>query len=485
MNENGHNEFKSLRDKLNNFRVDPPGELWDHISAGIGNRGKRRKFIILLASAASLALAISLGLMLRDMQKVTPPEFIENIPVVREQPSPEKTRLAESGEDSEVIPESRDNIQEKGYPEGDRTHQGKLERKVAEAIEAVAAVKYPDVETLAGITDDGERKQVETEIKDDPEMIQAETDFKDDREKDQTGSGITDDGQTDRTLADTKDDLEEEQIEAVSGQTLIVNDKPFEAENRIRDPRWIVGGIISPLYSYRNTEGILAAGSAEQNVESAMIAYAGGIHVGFQPFSRLTIESGIIFNKMGLNIGEVSGSSLFGTEMDFSPIPAGTLNAHIVTVTNSIGNIVSYGGDIFLNNYKSDKLYGFDSFTVGRPTYGQVTYDGVRQNLQYLEIPFNMRYSVIDRSVELQLTGGISTNFLVNNFVTAQTANGTEEIGYVSNLNNVNYSGNAGIGMIYHFHANLSFSIEPRLRYYLNSINDLSLIHISEPTRPY
>ena len=113
--------------------------------------------------------------------------------------------------------------------------------------------------------------------------------------------------------------------------------------------------------------------------------------------------------------------------------------------------------------------------SLGSPT------SGIEQHLDYLELPFNLRYTVVDRTFELQLVGGMSTNFLVNNYVSMQTSTGEEEIGYLSNIRTVNYSGNAGLGMIYHLGNNLNLMVEPRFRYFLNSVNDSSL----PSTRPY
>ena len=62
-----------------------------------------------------------------------------------------------------------------------------------------------------------------------------------------------------------------------------------------------------------------------------------------------------------------------------------------------------------------------------------------------------------------------------------ETPDGQEEIGYLSNVNTVNYSGNAGLGMIYHMGEKLSLIMEPRFRYFINSVNDSSL----PSTRPY
>ena len=52
-----------LKDKLGNYQVDPPDEVWNEISGRIGEgRNRRRMILVFLASAASIALAISLGI---------------------------------------------------------------------------------------------------------------------------------------------------------------------------------------------------------------------------------------------------------------------------------------------------------------------------------------------------------------------------------------------------------------------------------------
>jgi len=126
--------------------------------------------------------------------------------------------------------------------------------------------------------------------------------------------------------------------------------------------------------------------------------------------------------------------------------------------------------------------YGADAINNSElADVAQVAEQGIEQHLDYLEIPFNLRYTIVDRTFELQLVGGLSTNFLVNNYVTMETGSGTADIGYLTNIRSVNYSGNAGIGMIYHIHERFSLLLEPRFRYFLNSVNDASL----PTTRPY
>ena len=455
-------EFKGLRDKLSEFRVDPPNELWGNISRGIEGNGRRRTMIILLATAASIALAVSLGIAFVDLDKN------KISPVVAEAPAVHDDQFADSPAVSKGEASRREQIVQRdaGAAEAKRNQeevpremirQGRLEQRVVDALSEIEQDEVIVAENLY---------EEEVAVQVDREVLSG-----DERE----------------VTAENRDTSEEqEQVPGISPDPVpvdvpLLQDDFLEEETRSGEKRWIISGVVSPLYSFRDAGGSMASNSAVNNVESAMIAYAGGVNVGFQPGARFTIESGILYNKMGINIGEISGASGQWRAFDFGSVSNEVMSANVMPVANSIGNIVSNSGDIFINSYKESGVYALDVIDSQTDFKQVVTMDGVKQNLEYLEIPLNLRYSVIDRSIELQLIGGVSTNFLVNNSVTAQTADGTEEIGYVSNLNSVNYSGNAGIGMIYHFHSNFSISIEPRFRYYMNSINDNTL----PATRPY
>jgi hypothetical protein len=216
--------------------------------------------------------------------------------------------------------------------------------------------------------------------------------------------------------------------------------------------------------------------------ESGLISYAGGINVSYRGKARLAIESGIHFTKMGIAIG-APGIQLFNkAELDAVFMQETSNSPELIAITNSIGNIVTASGDVVVNGYMLNARYG--EAAISNPEVGdfvQVAEQGIEQHLDYLEVPFNLRYTLIDRAFELQVVGGLSTNFLINNTVTMETSSGETNIGYLTNIRNINYSGNAGVGMIYHIHRRFSFLLEPRFRYFLNSVNDQSL----PATRPY
>ncbi|MGW8316527.1 MAG: hypothetical protein ACWGNV_13065, partial [Bacteroidales bacterium] len=253
----------------------------------------------------------------------------------------------------------------------------------------------------------------------------------------------------------------------------------WTGESGAKNARWMVGAALSPLYSFRDADaGALGGG---EDFESGMMAYAGGIQVSYQAAKRVAIESGVFFNRMGISIG-AQGIRMFDAAVEATPMDGSFNRSNWVAVTNSIGNIVTKSGDIYVNGYLLNAASQSDNLYEMTNEQDMVAANaGIRQHLDYLELPLNLRYSVVDRTFELQLVGGMSANFLLNNYITMDTPSGTQEIGYLTNIRNVNYSGNAGLGMIYHLRSQISLRLEPRFRYFLNSVNDATL----PATRPY
>ncbi len=153
----------------------------------------------------------------------------------------------------------------------------------------------------------------------------------------------------------------------------------------------------------------------------------------------------------------------------------------IVSLSNSIGTIDTKNEDVFVNAYGGAEAERFSTLESTDMVLENQQVNSFEQSLEYLEIPFNLKYKVINRDFKVLLIGGFSTNLLVGNSVSANTADGKLDYGSVQDIRTVNYSGNAGLGFVYSFSGNLSLSVEPRFRYYLNSINTASL----PTTRPY
>jgi hypothetical protein len=256
-----------------------------------------------------------------------------------------------------------------------------------------------------------------------------------------------------------------------------------EIEEEVKESKakkWQLGAGLAPQYSYRDVASPNVGENLKVNKsESAKITYSGGVNLAYNASKRLAIESGIYYNKMGVNIGDYNNfrdkSNLeYGSTEDYSN--------RIVSISNSMGTAVSKDKAQFINTYsRTDALSNFQSLSPEILLLDNSVVSSFSQTFEFLEIPLSVKYNLIDRSLKVQIIGGVSTNLLMNNRLFASTSAGDEEIGEFQNLNSFNYSGNAGLGFVYSFATSFSISVEPRFRYYLNSINN----DLLPPTRPY
>ncbi len=443
MNKHIDNGKGFLKDKLSGYHVNPPPEVWDAISGRLNGRSRGRMAIIILSAAASIALAVTLGInysgkeVPRDAGLATSSRADSVLPVLPVLPG--------TGEAPSII-----------------FKKGVLEERVVEVLAEVSATGGDEKRAIALAPENGQEEEALSEPGRHP-----------------ISEGMNE-VSTLAVLENLPDSvevpLEESAVDKVKNTIGDEISMDFD-EILDKDPRWVLGAVISPLYSFRDAQPEALAGTSGQ--ESGTVSYAAGVQVGYRATRRLAIESGVLYNKMGIAIG-APGIQVFSDAAEFAPAGPESAGSRVMAVTNTVGNIVSNSGEIYVNNYLLNASKEYNNVDVMLADAVKAD-QGIRQHLDYIEVPFNLRYTLLDRDFKIQLLGGMSTNLLVNNYVSMESGGITKEIGYLANIRNVNYSGNAGLGFIYHFLDQLSLSVEPRFRYYLNSVNDATL----PSTRPY
>lgn len=99
------------------------------------------------------------------------------------------------------------------------------------------------------------------------------------------------------------------------------------------------------------------------------------------------------------------------------------------------------------------------------------------QNFEYLEIPLYLRYTLFDSKFDVQMIGGFSTNLLVGNKAFVENSSGRSLVGKTQDMESMNYSSTLGIGVKYDLSKRVSINVEPRIKYYLNSLSSNSSVN--------
>lgn len=96
----------------------------------------------------------------------------------------------------------------------------------------------------------------------------------------------------------------------------------------------------------------------------------------------------------------------------------------------------------------------------------------ISQQLGYIEVPLELKYSLINSKFKINVVGGMSALFLTDNVVVVQNSSQRLELGEDRNFNDFNQSANLGLGFGYDFTNQLGAFIEPTFKYQLSTLRN-------------
>ncbi len=264
---------------------------------------------------------------------------------------------------------------------------------------------------------------------------------------------------------------------------LIAMNTSANRKNDVPANSWKVGVQLAPGYS-SNT-------SSHSEYYAQNMAYSGspgktnmgaGFSIAYKANKKWSIKSGLYYSQNGQDSKNSRAVSGQGSNLFFTQAPADK---------EIFNTAVNFSGGQMTMNSKA----GIIEFT-GTPQNTELltTMDGKRaysntlltqgefsQMFDFVEIPLYLSYQLLKSKIGIELLGGISANFLVGNNVYMNGPSGKENIGRTADISTLNYSGTLGAGVEYALGENISFSVEPRFSYFLNSINKRSDVRY----RPY
>ncbi|PKA98354.1 outer membrane protein with beta-barrel domain [Flavobacteriaceae bacterium MAR_2009_75] len=236
-----------------------------------------------------------------------------------------------------------------------------------------------------------------------------------------------------------------------------------EALAEVAHSKWSAGPSVAPVYFNGAGNGSPIHSAFNQNSKSGNTNLSYGLGVAYQINEKLKVRSGIHKVNYGYDTDNVAFTSTLeasSTEqiknINYTP------TAKNIVVDSEIATFSSLSRP--LNDLALDVSNASAPSRTG----------SMAQQLGYLEVPLELDYALLDRKFGVNIVGGISSLFLLDNSVTLTSGDLTTEVGEANNVNDINFSTNIGFGVNYKFTPAIQFNVEPVFKYQLNTFSEVS-----------
>ena len=444
----------SIREKLDGFSAAPPSHVWDTIQSQLdGQRKKRRMaYVGWISAAAVVVLAFIAGWYFNGKTVVEEPVMVQK------QTAPEKTQkptVLSKDNSIDITVDQLAGAQEINSTDKNITHTISVDEMLAET-ELSAEENKSQAEQLVAIRTEENYSLLK--------RIEA----------------IFTTKQSNISLAKKSNKTQVEERFAADEMLIAANLRNLNKQ-KLQEHGWIVGAQISPGYSSHSaSHNDTYAQDMASNSDNGGSNVGAGISVQYKTSKRLRVETGIYYAKDGQKAN--NSFNLFGGNDDlmYSYTPSASDDG----VTPGFSNVVQTGsngrgiamnstaGVIKMESAPRGANISADLENSNIASAKRLYSDGeFSQVFEFVEVPLYLRYSVLDKKVGVELLGGINAGFVIGNNAYLDNDYGLQNIGSTADISTLNFSGTIGVGLNYALGKHFSFALEPRLNYYLSSIN--------------
>lgn len=223
--------------------------------------------------------------------------------------------------------------------------------------------------------------------------------------------------------------------------------------------KWTVGPSVAPVYFNATGEGSPIHSNFASNSKSGNVNLSYGVTVAYNVGKRLKVRSGIHKVDFGYDTNEV----LFSSSLE------GSTNELIdnISYSQTSRNLVLQSKNSVPREAATNDAFFELSANESPALDGKMV-----QQLGYIEVPLELNYALIDKKFGVNLIGGVSSLFLVDNSVLLESEGLVTEVGEANNANSVNFSTNVGVGLNYEFSPKVELNLEPVFKYQLNTFSE-------------
>ena len=479
-----------FRDKLSDFKQTPDNKVWRAIDASLDKR-KKKRVIPIWWSLGGIAAAIMVGLLIFNpfteehttneilVDSENEPETIKDI-----QPNTENEIFIDSIDtttnavveqnmvsDSEAYGlenKTQNNQQESNRiaaPKTKNSYNKNIELKndaIAENNKNVSENSNSTNEAL--IAQNNSLKAVDISHSENLSHNTSSTDESIATTNKDSNSHLDFNlSESESTLAENsiiEEVIEEPESNKKSIFEEIENQKNLK-EKKVASNRWSAGPNVAPVYFNAIGEGSPVNSIFSPNAKSGNVNMSYGVSVAYAVTKKLTIRSGINKVDYGYNTEDVAFSS--------SSILASNTGQLSTIDYAETSNTLTISSKIVTSDKFSTMSSALDVTAKSPSREGYMS-----QQFGYLELPVELNYALIDKKFGVNLIGGVSSLFLIDNAVSLTSGELTTEIGEANNINDLNFSANMGLGLNYNFSQKVRFNVEPIFKYQLNTFSNVN-----------
>ncbi len=440
---------KTIREKLDDFSVAPPSHVWDNIQGQMAAQQRKKRFIYVswIAAAALVVFAFVAGWVLNEQTEALLPETVEQTivqPTEEEDKTTDRIAGNESAVEDELFVSTKslhlnsfdanskkevNSVFESNEVNGENSFVASVERISYDLLESIEAIFNTKQSTVYLV--EYQQQSSELDINAFDEILIAEN---------------------------------------------IKNTKKHKNSN----DGWKVGTLISPGYaSHSSSHSDSYAQNMTYSGSNGSANVGAGFSVQYKTTKRLRVESGVYYSQNGQNSNN-SGQDFFSfnnkadymmaAPNDVADVAPGFSNT-IQLSSNGI-SMNSTAGVINMRSAPKGAMVATNAESINAVTENTLTTSGeFLQVFQFVEVPLYLRYSVIDKKFGVEVLGGINAGMVVGNNAYIDNEYGKQNVGSTNDISTLNLSGTIGVGMNYALGKHFSLALEPRLNYFLNSIN--------------
>ena len=466
-----------FKEKFKDFSETPDERVWENIEASLNKRKKKRIVPIwwqLGGAAAAIALLLYLINPFSSDENVTTPNVVNT---EKKEPIKTKNDLENRDVDSNVFQESQNN-QVAGSSASESTSdqkngaQKKLSQENQQGRDVIASRKNV-LNMDKGLATSAQKQNTSSE----PQIAIAE---------DENPNGIP--VNVDNAIAENSDVPKEENLENTStlGQDDIAKtnkEAAVVAENEDKEEgtisifdaieeqknlednalaentakRWSMGPSVAPVFFSSVGEGSPIHSNFASNSKSGNLNLSYGLTVTYNVSKKLSVRSGVHRVDFGYNTNDVIFTS------------------SLTTSTNDLIDNINYSQTSrnLVVESKNNEVETFNANANAAIGGAAQPFEGrMVQQLGYVEVPMELNYALLDKKFGINLIGGVSSLFLIDNAISLESDQLITEVGEANNANDINFSTNIGIGFNYGITQKLELNVEPIFKYQLNTFSE-------------